>query len=208
MYQPPLFREERPGVLRGLIDAFPFATVVVNGTHGPEANHIPLIFHPEEDAHGILRGHVARANPLGDAARDAATALAIFQGPHHYVSPSWYPSKAAHGRVVPTWNYAVVHVRGTLSAVDDPARLLAHLKSLTGRHEGPRTTSWSVDDAPADFIEKQLKGIVGLELRIEAIDGKWKMSQNRDAADRAGVLDGLADEGTDGASAVRGEMEP
>ncbi len=207
MYQPPLFREERPEALRALINAFPFAAVVVNGADGPEANHIPLIFHPDEGAYGVLRGHVARPNPLGEAARGGAMALAIFQGPHHYVSPSWYPSKAEHGRVVPSWNYAVVHVRGTLSAVEEPERLLAHLKSLTGRHESQRTTPWSVDDAPADYIEKQLKGLTGIELHVEKIDGKWKMSQNRDADDRAGVLVGLAHEGTAGADAVRREME-
>lgn len=207
MYQPPPFRETRPEALRAMIAAFPFATVVVNGPDGPEANHIPLIFHPDEGADGILRGHVARANPLADAARDGVAALAIFQGPHHYVSPSWYPSKAEHGRVVPTWNYAVVHARGSLAAVEDPYLLLAHLKALTAHHESGRAAPWAVDDAPADFIEKQLKGIVGLELRVESVVGKWKMSQNRDAADRIGVLDGLAGERTEAAAAVRREME-
>lgn len=206
MYQPPLFREERPEALRALIDAFPFAAVIVNGADGPEANHIPLIFHPDEGARGILRGHVARPNPLGEAARGGAPALAIFQGPHHYVSPSWYPSKAAHGRVVPTWNYAVVHVRATMTAIEEPGPLLAHLRALTASREERRAEPWAVEDAPADFIEKQLRGVVELELRIASIDGKWKMSQNRAPADRAGVVRGLAAEGTDAAAGTAREI--
>lgn len=202
MYGPPIFREERREVLHDLIRAHPFATLVTLGADGLTANHLPVILHADEGGNGVLRCHVARANPVWQDFDAAAGALAVFQGPHHYVTPSWYPSKAEHGRVVPTWNYAVVQARGSLSVVEDPERLLAHVAALTAQPEAGRGNPWAMDDAPGDFVQKQLKGIVGLELRIDRLDGKWKMSQNRDAGDRQGVVDGLAAEGTDAARLV------
>lgn len=200
MYRPPVFAEERAKVLHGLMRAHPFATLVTLGPDGLTADHVPMILHADEGGHGILRCHVARPNPVWKGFDAAAGALAIFQGPHHYVSPGWYPSKAEHGKVVPTWNYCVVHVRGQLSVVEDAARLRAHLDALTAMQEAGRAEPWAPSDAPADYIEKMIGGLVGLELRISEMHGKWKMSQNRGEADRAGVRDGLAAEGTEAAS--------
>lgn len=208
MYQPPAFREDRTDVLHGLVRAYPFATLVTLGADGIAANHLPMIFHADEGAQGVLRGHVARPNPVWRDVDPAAEALAIFQGPHHYVTPSWYPSKAAHGRVVPTWNYCVVHAYGTLSAVEDPDRLRDHLDALTAVHEAGRAAPWAVGDAPADYVEKMIGGIVGLDFAITRIAGKWKMSQNRGEADRRGVRDGLEAENSDAARAVSQLVPP
>ncbi len=202
MYRPPVFAEDRVEVLHGLIRAHPFATLVTLGPDGLTADHVPMILHADEGDHGVLRCHVARPNPVWKGVDAAAGALAIFQGPHHYVSPSWYPSKAEHGKAVPTWNYCVVHARGQLSAVEDPVRLRAHLDALTAMHEANRPEPWAASDAPADYIEKMIAGLVGLELRITELHGKWKMSQNRGEADRAGVRDGLSREATEAASGV------
>lgn len=207
MYQPPVFAETDPDALYRLIRENPFAVLVTcDRDRSVEANHIPMILQADEGADGVLRGHVSRANPLWRDYDPTVDALAIFQGPHHYVTPSWYPSKAAHGRVVPTWNYAVVHARGPMTIVEDPARLRVHVRALTDAREAGRTAPWKVGDAPAGFIEKQLQGIVGLELRIGRIEGKWKMSQNREAGDRAGVVRGLGAEGSDMAARVAREI--
>ncbi len=140
---------------------------------------------------GLLRGRVARANPLWQRARGQEV-LAIFQGPQGYVTPAWYPAKAEHGRVVPTWNYAVVQAHGELRALDDPGWVRASSSSASPtRHEGGRPKRWHVADAPEEFIERQLQGIVGIEVALRRLEGKWKMSQNRIAQDRAGVVHGL-----------------
>jgi transcriptional regulator len=191
VYTPPHFREERVAVLHALLREYPLATLVTRGPDGLCADHIPMEVEPGgPDGLGVLRGHVARANPVW---REAAggDALAVFQGPSGYVTPSWYPAKAAHGQVVPTWNYAVVHAHGPLRAIDDREWLRAFVTRLTERHEGGRAAPWHVTDAPADYVERMLGGIVGLELTVRRLEGKWKVSQNRDAADRAGVVAGL-----------------
>jgi transcriptional regulator len=191
MYIPPLFNETRLDVLHGLIRAQPFATVVTLSSDGINANHIPLHLSAEQSSFGALRGHVARANPMWSDRVDDTDALAIFQGPHTYISPSFYPSKREHGKVVPTWNYAVVHARGPLSVIDDPAWLRSQLEALVSRHESASQAPWSIADAPPDFIERMMEAIVGFEIVISKLSGKWKMSQNQPAANRAGVVEGL-----------------
>lgn len=184
MYLPRSFQETRDDALRTLMRDYPFATVVTAGAAGVSANHLPL-----EWVDGRLQGHVARVNELAKA--DGAEVLVIFQGPDGYVSPNWYPSKHETGREVPTWNYAVAHVHGRLCVVQDKAWLHALLERLTDRHEAGQAKPWRVDDAPADHVEKMLGAIVGLDIAIERIEGKFKLSQNHPARNRAGVVDGL-----------------
>lgn len=194
MYHVPKFHEDRIEILHALMTAHPFATLVTTGPDGPVANHMPLVLHRDAGPHGTLRGHVARPNPLSGNHDPATAALAIFQGPDSYISPAWYPAKQVHGKVVPTWNYAVVHARGPLRFVEDQDWLRAHLEELTNRQEHDRPEPWAVGDAPDDFIARMLKGIVGIELLIEQLVGKWKVSQNRGDEDRAGVARGLREE--------------
>lgn len=207
MYAPPVFREDRVDVMHGLMHAHPFATLITVEDGRPNATHMPFALHTEDASEfGTLRGHVARPNPVWSEFDAAIEALVVFQGPHHYVTPSWYPSKAEHGKVVPTWNYAIVHARGSVRVVEDPDWLLAHLNTLTDGQESGRDDPWKVDDAPPAYIEKMVRGIVGLEITLSRLDGKWKMSQNRNTADRAGVVAGLSAEGTDSAADVAGNV--
>ena len=201
MYLPKHFEETRVPVLHELIGANPLGALVVVTAAGLDANHIPFEVDPEPAPFGTLRGHIARANPLWrDAARDAE-ALVIFQGPGIYVSPSWYVTKAETGKVVPTWNYVVVHAHGTPRFIDDREWLRGFVTQLTHRHEEQRDGEpWKVTDAPADYIESMLGAIIGLEIPITRLVGKWKVSQNRPAQDREGAVEGLMREG--GASAV------
>lgn len=204
MYRPSAFVQDDPGALAALIATHPLATLVARTASGLSADHVPLHFDPEpaEGApHGTLRGHVARANPLWcDAA--GTDVLAVFHGPQAYVSPSWYPSKAATHEVVPTWNYVVVHAHGRLRAVDDARWLHALVQRLTAVHESRRPRPWAVDDAPADYVEQMLRAIVGIEIPVTRLEGKFKLSQNRSDADRLGVADGLAGEPGAGTLAV------
>jgi len=206
MYIPRHFRQQEARELHGLMRAHPLATLITHGDRGLTANHMPLLFDAAAGAHGVLRGHVARANPLWRDAGSGCPALALFHGPDAYVSPGWYPSKRDDPRVVPTWNYAVVHVHGTLSAVEDRAWLRTLVTALTAAHEASRREPWQVDDAPPEYVEQLLGAIVGLELAVTRIEGKWKLSQNRPPADRAGVAAGLRAEagaaGTDLADRV------
>jgi len=204
MYLPSHFAESRPQVLRDFIASHPFGLLVTqNRAGGIDANSIPFFLDAADEATtGVLRAHVARANPLWKDARDDVDALVVFQGPHGYVSPAWYPSKAEHGKVVPTWNYVMVQARGRLRAIDDKAWLRAFVTRLTDHHEAGRPAPWAVSDAPADFIEATLGAIVGLEIELSSLVGKWKVSQNRAAADRAGVVDGLLRERDDEALAA------
>lgn len=174
MYVPARYDETRTDVLHGLVRRHPLGMIVVNGPAGLAADHIPCeVSAPTADAPlGILRAHVARANPLWR--RDGATVLAAFQGESAYVSPSAFEEKATTGRVVPTWDYAAVHVHGILRAIDDPAWLGALLARLTGRHEASQPAPWAVSDAPPDYIEKLMTAIVGIEIRIDRMEGKWK----------------------------------
>ena len=204
MFQPTIFREERTAVMHALMRAHPFATLVSYATGGLTADHVPLVLHAEVGEQGALRGHVAAGNPLFRETEGAVDVLAIFQGPQTYVHPGWYASKAEHGKVVPTWNYAVAHARGRLRFIRDTEWVVAHLHALTAQHESHRPAPWAVSDAPADFVARQLKGLVGFEIAIEALEGTWKVSQNKHEADRAGVVAGLdAEGGEDVAALVR-----
>ncbi|WP_010544098.1 FMN-binding negative transcriptional regulator [Sphingomonas elodea] len=194
MYRPPAFREDRLEVLHAAMLAHPLATLVTGGAEGLMANLVPFTLHPDGAA-GVLRAHMARANEQVAQLRTGVPALVIFQGPQAYVSPSWYETKHAHGKVVPTWNYVVVQARGTPTVIEDRDWLRTEIEALTAIHEQDQREPWSVDDAPAAFIAGQLKGIVGIELPIARIEGKWKVSQNQPAANRIGVEQGLRQAG-------------
>ena len=189
MYRPDMFREDRPDVLRDAVRLIGFATLV---TDGLEANHLPMLL--QDGEHGqVLRGHVARANPVWK--KGEGRALAIFLGPHAYVSPNWYPSKADTGKAVPTWNYITVHARGVIRWIDDGDWLRVHVGQLSAAHEAGREVPWMISDAPASYIDGMVRAIVGFELSIETLEGKWKLSQNRDEADHAGAREGLRRDG-------------
>jgi transcriptional regulator len=204
MYMPKHFEETRTDALHGLIRAYPFATVVTHAASALTANHLPF-----ELVDGVLHGHVARGNEL--AQQDGAEVLLVFRGPDGYISPNWYPSKHETGREVPTWNYAVVHVHGRLRVIDDAAWLRRLLETLTDHHEADQPQPWKVGDAPDDHIEKSLRAIVGLEITIERIEGKFKLSQNHPARNRAGVIAGLRERDGDGdveLAALMTQQEP
>lgn len=194
MFQPPVFREDRLDVMHDLMRAHPFATLVSSATGYLSADHVPLVLHAGESETGVLQGHVAAANPLFRETAGPIDVMAIFQGPQSYITPSWYASKKEHGKVVPTWNYVVVHARGTLRFVRETDWLLTHLQDLTMQHESHRATPWAVSDAPHDFVTRQLKGLVGFEIEVADLSGTWKVSQNKNAADREGVEVGLLNE--------------
>jgi transcriptional regulator len=200
MYRPPAFREESRDVLYAAIRAHPLALLVTHGTSGLTANLIPFTLIADQGEHGILRAHLAKGNPQLEDLRAGAEVLVIFQGPQAYVTPSWYPTKQEHGKVVPTWNYVMVQVRGTATVIDDPIWLRAQVGALTDQQERNRTAPWSVDDAPEAFIDGQLKVITGIEITVTRIEGKWKASQNQPAANREGVAKGLL--GADPTSAM------
>jgi len=210
MYLPKHFEESRPEVLHELVRAQPLGLLVTLNDAGLQANPVPFILDPDPaGGPGILRAHVARANPLWRETRTDTESLVVFQGPQAYVSPGWYPSKAEHGKVVPTWNYVMVQARGTLRAVDDAAWVRAFVTRLTTHHEAVQARPWAVTDAPADFIEATARAIVGIEITLSALTGKWKVSQNRSAADRAGVASGLRAIGhIDAAAAVDKGITP
>ena len=188
-YLPAHFEETRLPVLQGLVDAHPLATWATLTGGELAVHHVPFLLDRTRGPFGTLVGHVARANPVW---RELQRSVFVFQGPDAYVSPGWYASKKEHGKVVPTWNYAVVHAQGTPVAVQEPAALLAIVNRLTDRHEAAQPHPWQVGDAPVEFVDQLLKAIVGIEVPVERLVGKWKVSQNRSAADRQGVADGLA----------------
>ncbi len=202
MYVPQHFDETDVSVLHQLVSSHPLGAVITMTAAGLDANHIPLVLHADPAPLGTLHGHVSRANPLWREASPSVDALIIFQGPEAYISPSWYPAKQEHGRVVPTWNYVVVHAHGRLRAIDDPAWVRAHVEQLTRTHEAHRDVPWQVTDAPADFINPLIKGIVGLELVMTRLTGKWKVGQNRSAADREGAAAALEREGAGAMAAL------
>jgi len=199
MYTPSHFEETRVEALHALMRAHAFATLVSQSGGQINADHIPLLLTQSDRSDGVLQGHVARANPLWETVSEGSEVLAIFQGPNQYVSPKWYPSKQEHGKVVPTWNYLVVHARGRIRWNQDPAWLRQHLESATATHEGA-DRPWNVSDAPPNFIERMLAGIVGFEILISDLRGKWKLSQNRSEADRLGVISGLKSQSSDAAA--------
>ena len=202
MYLPKDFREERVPALHEAIRQIALATLVTLGPDGVEASHVPMLIDPEPAPFGTLRGHLARANPQWRRLAAGTQSLAIFLGPETYITPSWYATKRASGKVVPTWNYVAVHAYGALRIVDDAAWLLALVTRLTATHEAGRAQPWAVSDAPADYIAGMVKAIIGFELPIARLEGKWKMSQNRPAEDRAGVVEGLMRDGSPGQRAV------
>lgn len=200
MYLPVHFEETRPEVLHQLVHDHPLGLLITQGDSGLQANPIPFLLDADPaGGPGILLAHVARANPLWREARGDVDSLVVFQGPQAYISPALYPSKAATGKVVPTWNYVMVQARGRLRVVDDTGWLRTLVNRLTTRHEAGRAAPWQVGDAPADYIEAMLRAIVGIEIRLGALTGKWKVSQNRTAADRAGLAQGLALQARQGA---------
>lgn len=201
MYVPPQFKEDRLDVLHATIREIAFATLLTHGAEGLMATHLPLMLDPARGRYGTLIGHFSRGNPhwrdLGDG-----EALAMFLGPNAYVTPSWYATKQETGKVVPTWNYVAVHAYGRPAVFEDADRLLDIVTKLTEAHETGRAEPWAVSDAPADFVAGMMKGIVGFELEITRLEGKWKMSQNRPEADRAGVVAGLQAQGGERERAV------
>jgi transcriptional regulator len=192
MYVPTAFQQTDRSTLHGLIRANPLGTLVTISGGVPDANHLPFLLSDDGEL-GTLRGHVARANGVWKGA-DNTPALVVFQGSDGYISPAWYPTKSETGRVVPTWNYTVVHARGTLRLIEDAAWLRDHVTSLVAEHESMRDRPWSVADAPAEYIEAMLGAIIGVEMPIAELVGKYKLSQNRSDVDRDGVLRGLTTE--------------
>lgn len=190
MYLPKHFEQTDLPALQDLIRSAPLASLVTFGSQGLNANPIPLYFEANAGS-GLLQGHVARANPVWRDFDEQVEALAIFQGANAYISPSWYPSKAEHGKVVPTWNYVTLHVYGKLRVKDDPVWLRGFLDKLTQQQEAVFSQPWQVADAPVDYLEKMLHAIVGIELEITRWEGKWKLSQNKNGAEYQGVIEGL-----------------
>ncbi|MFN3670452.1 MAG: FMN-binding negative transcriptional regulator [Bosea sp. (in: a-proteobacteria)] len=192
MYEPSHFKVEDRDALFGVMRANPLATLVTAGEGGLLANPVPFVLHADEGEQGVLRAHLARPNPQWRAIAAGAETLVIFTGVERYVTPAWYASKREHGKVVPTWNYVTVQARGPARAIEDAAWLRAQLEALTQQQEAPRAEPWAVSDAPEPFVAAQMRGIVGIEIDIASLIGKFKLSQNRQEADKLGVLNGLS----------------
>jgi transcriptional regulator len=210
MYLPGHFEETRLDELHRLVDENPFGALVVHGPNGLDANHLPFLLEPSAGAHGRLLAHVARANPLWREAKDGDEALVIFRAEDAYVSPNWYPSKHEAHRQVPTWNYRVVHVHGRLAIRDDERFVRGVVARLTRVHEA-RTgsaTPWRMGDAPADYLDRMLAAIVGIEVGITAIVGKWKLGQNKDERDRLGAAEALRERGHEAIAAAMRNARP
>lgn len=195
MYTPKLHEEKRLDVLHQLIKDYPLGTLVVMGQGELVANAIPFYLDAGRGEFGTLVAHISRANPLWELPESDISALVIFQGPQAYISPAWYPSKAEHGKAVPTWNYVMVQASGKPRFIQDRAWLLAHVEELTSTHEQGRAQPWLVTDAPEDFVERLLKGIVGIEIPLKKIVGKWKVSKDRPEVDKVGIIYGLRESG-------------
>lgn len=195
MYLPSHFREDRLEVQHDLIRAHPLGTVITAGPGGLMANLVPCLVYSDEGELGTLRAHFSRGNPQWKELGEVKECLVVFHGPEGYITPSWYPTKKETGKVVPTWNFATVHAWGAPRVVDDAAWLRRQIEDLTHSQESIRPQPWRVDDAPESFIAAQMKGVIGIEIPISRIEGKWKVSQNRPAADREGVVAGLLAQG-------------
>jgi transcriptional regulator len=202
MYEPTHFVEDDIETLHALIRAHPLGLLISSDANDLQANAVPFILKPDMGPKGTLRAHVARANPQWQHLKDGARALVVFQGPDAYVTPSWYAAKKEHGKVVPTWNYAIVQVRGTVTIHEHPGWLMPQVTALTETHESGRSEPWAVSDAPERFVDMQMRAIVGIEIAIEDIRGKWKVSQNRSWADQAGVAAGMVGEGEEDMAAL------
>jgi transcriptional regulator len=207
MYIPKANEEKRASVMRELMVAHPLATLVTLGASGLFASHIPMVLEDDGSQFGVLQGHIARANAQWRDIVPTVDALAIFAGHQHYISPNWYPGTKEHGKEVPTWNYAVVHAYGPLKVVADERWLLTFLNKLTNIHEAGSPIPWKVSDAPEDFIKSLLNAIVGLELPIQRLEGKWKVSQNRTEEERKGVIEGLSKLNTPESLAMKALVE-
>jgi transcriptional regulator len=195
MYVPEAFRETSLEVLHGFIAANPLGLLVSMGARGPVVTPVPFVLAPDEGPFGTLRAHVSRANPHWRMLAEAPEALVLFQGPHAYVTPAWYAGKRETGKVVPTWNYVIVEASGQATVIHDADWLRRQISALTDRMERPRAEPWAVDDAPQPFVAAQVRGVVGIELPLAALEGKWKVSQNRPDTDRVRVAEGFAAEG-------------
>jgi transcriptional regulator len=192
---PEQFREARHEVLAAFIARHPLAVLVGLTSEGLTANHVPLLAQWNADGSGLLRGHIARANSFWRDLKSGAAVLAVFNGADAYISPRWYPSKREHGKVVPTWNYATVHVKGTIAFTEDATWLRQFVAQLTDLHEAGATHPWALSDAPEEYVQAMLRAIIGFEIKVTSVEGKFKGSQNRSAADRAGVAVGLREAG-------------
>lgn len=192
MYEPSHFKVEDREALFGVMRDHPLATLITAGEGGLVANPVPFVLHADEGEQGVLRAHLARPNPQWQAIAAGAQTLVVFTGVERYVTPAWYASKREHGKVVPTWNYVTVQVRGPARAIEDAAWLRTQLESLTRQQEAPRAEPWSLSDAPEPFVAAQMRGIVGIEIEIASLVGKFKLSQNRQEADKRGVFNGLS----------------
>jgi transcriptional regulator len=188
MYKPKHFSEARPEFLHRVIREYPFASLVVVKDGIPDVNHLPLVL--SEDGE-FLRGHLARGNDLAKPEMNQSHLWMVFHGPHAYVTPTWYPSKKIDGKTVPTWNYIVVHVEGDMTLIEDKAWLLNNVEELSKHHEKLRKSEWQVNDAPVDYLDMMTRGIVGIEIKITSMTGKFKLSQNRSEDDQKGVIEGL-----------------
>ena len=206
MYLPKHHEETDVAVLHDLIEAHPLAAWVAQCDGELVANHIPFLLDRSRGPYGTLAGHLARANPAWRSFSEVTRSLVLFQGAEHYITPSWYPSKHEHGKAVPTWNYVVVHAYGLPRIHQDREWLLAHLNQLTGTHERQQAVPWKVSDAPAEYVERMAAGIVGIEIPIEKLIGKWKVSQNRPEPDKLGVIAGLLARGDEQAREMAAEV--
>ncbi|GLR25007.1 FMN-binding negative transcriptional regulator [Limnobacter litoralis] len=194
LYNPSAFQEQDPEIIHAFIQAQGKGLFITSEANGLQSTFLPFVLYPHEGKNGVLRAHFARGNAHWKELRENTQCLVVFAGENGYITPSWYATKAQSGKVVPTWNYEMVEVRGVATAVEDTGWLRRLLTDLTKQHERTRPEPWHLDDAPPDFLAVQLKGIVGLEIVIHEIEGKWKMSQNKTAEDRSGVVVGLSDE--------------
>lgn len=206
MFIPTKFEQQDPEALNDLIRKHPLATLVMNSSSGLNANHIPLQLTQNSSGKVVLQGHIAKANPLWKDS-SSTEALAIFQGADSYISPNWYPSKQENGKVVPTWNYMAVHASGQIRFIHDPDWIRAFLERLTTEHESNQETPWAMSDAPEEFTQKMLSAIVGFEITVQNIIGKWKMSQNQTEENRTGVVNGLSASPDTRAKALASIME-
>lgn len=209
MYQPSQFAEDRASVLQQLVRAHPLGLLITQDGQGDmQANAIPWLLDATspDGGPGVLRAHVARANPVWRQARGDIDSLVVFQGPEAYISPNWYPSKAVTHQEVPTWNYCMVQARGRLQVRDDPAWVLRLVTELSDRHEAAQPVPWSVDDAPPGYIDKLLGAIVGIELQVSSLTGKWKVSQNKKEAERQGVEQALRQRGDEASAAMAAQV--
>jgi len=203
MYIPQSFKQGNPKELKKAIKDYPFASLITQSKSGLEANHIPFILRENESkGKTVLQGHIAKANPLWQNVDNQSEVLTIFNGPNCYISPNHYPTKKESGKAVPTWNYLVVHVKGILSCTHDPVWIYNMINNLTNEHESGRPEPWSIKDAPEEYIQKMIPAIVGLEIDILSIEGKWKLSQNQPEQNQQGVIDGLQQENNSHSSEV------